>query len=109
MLKKMIKTSSVLIDQSDVALEHARAIFSKIKIDTLPDLYQKANNRAQPSSECSVCLCPLGTKPISLLSCSHVIHEKCRVQLEKFFDSPSCPMCRQTYTFINTIASAEGL
>ena len=47
--QRMMKTSSVLIDQSDVALEHARAIFSKIKIDTLPDLYQKANNRAQES------------------------------------------------------------
>lgn len=104
----MTKNSSVLIDQSDVALEHARAIFSQIKIDTLPDLYQKANSRAQPSSECSVCLCLLGTKPISLLSCSHVIHEKCRVQLEKFVDTASCPMCRQNYTFINSVAGSEG-
>ena len=45
----MIKNSSFLIDQSDVALEHARAIFSQIKIDTVPDLYQKANSRAQES------------------------------------------------------------
>lgn len=47
--QKMVKNSSFLIDQSDVALEHARAIFSQIKIDTVPDLYQKANSRAQES------------------------------------------------------------
>ena len=45
----MIKNSTFLIDQSDVALEHARAIFSQIQIDTVPDLYQKANSRAQES------------------------------------------------------------
>jgi len=108
-MSKLQKDSAELITQSDIALEKARQIFSQIKLDPaiIHDQYREARKRAQcESTECPVCLVPLGTKPISLLSCSHVLHDQCRSQLESFVDEIKCPMCRQNYTYITENRSA---
>lgn len=44
--------------------------------------------------ECSICLEPLGTSTLSVLSCSHALHTNCLAQLRKYGVSQSCPLCR---------------
>jgi hypothetical protein len=104
---RVVDNSEFLIDQSDAVLKRAREIFSCITLDQteLPDQYKNAKIRAKSTHECPVCLTPFGKKSVSLLSCSHAIHEKCRIQLDKFMDSPLCPLCRQNYTFVNSLIS----
>jgi len=107
-MSKLQKDSEDLVIQSEIALEKARQIFSQIKLDPdiIDDQYREARKRAQPEALCPVCLVNLGPKPISLLSCGHVLHVKCRVQLESFVDQISCPLCRSPYTFTNSTCSA---
>ena len=124
---KVVNESEFLINQSDIgiaakrtdhplrsvksdltrekALQHVRDIFSKITLDqsTMSNQYESAKIRAKRCSECPVCLAPFGKKSVSFLSCSHAIHEHCRIQLDRFMDSPSCPLCRQNYTFVNSV------
>jgi len=100
---RLQRDSEALIDQSEIALRRARLIFSQVTLTeaTIDDQYQAARKRAQSDAQCPVCLVMLGTRPVSLLSCGHVLHVKCREQLESFVDQIACPLCRQAYTFVN--------
>ncbi len=65
-------------------------------------------------NDCAVCMCsislrpvkrqsksdpPLDLRPIALLSCSHVFHDRCITSFEVYRkeDVPQCPMCRCSY------------
>ncbi len=50
--------------------------------------------------DCPVCLAPLAmSDSLTLLSCSHVFHDKCLASFERFSLSTNClcPVCRQSY------------
>ena len=68
----------------------------------------KARGALEPTEQCSICLCTLGSSSaatgsgvsagITLLSCSHVFHAVCLDSLEKYCctsgTSRKCPVCR---------------
>lgn len=57
--------------------------------------------RERGMGDCPVCLGPLAScKEVSLLSCSHVFHERCILSFERFSLTPlpNCPVCRAGYT-----------
>lgn len=98
------KESDELILASEIALTAARRIFAKVSIGpiVIAKEFERAVQRTKEISDCPVCISSLGTKSVSFLSCSHIIHETCRIQLEKFCPELKCPICRQHYTFINS-------
>lgn len=73
-----------------------------------------ARAASREDNDCAVCMCsislrpvkrqsksdpPLDLRPIALLSCSHVFHDKCIASFELYRkeDIPQCPMCRCAY------------
>ena len=61
----------------------------------------EATARARGITECPVCLGALcAGEPLTLLSCSHVYHERCLASFERFsLGAPCrCPVCRAVYT-----------
>lgn len=104
--KNSIRDSDHLIQQSELALAAARNIFSKMSAGdqtdkNIPEIFRKAHERSKVCNECPVCLMQLEGKPLALLSCSHVMHDVCRIQLEQFLPQSEpghCPVCRQIYS-----------
>jgi len=71
--KNSILDSDHLIQQSELALAAARNIFSQISAGdqshtVIPEMFHKANKRAETCHECPVCLMQLRGKPLALLS-----------------------------------------
>lgn len=61
----------------------------------------EATARARGLTECPVCLGALcAGEPLTLLSCSHVYHERCLASFERFSLGAACrcPVCRAVYT-----------
>ena len=97
----MISETDKLLEASEDALAASRRIFSQIKLapEKESEEFQAAAERCIQDRSCSVCLCPFKGKTVALLSCSHVIHDTCRIQLESFSGKTCCPVCRQSYSF----------
>jgi len=97
----MISNTDKLLEASEDALAASRRIFSQIKLapEKESDEFQPAVERCLQDKSCSVCLCPFKSNTVALLSCSHVIHDTCRIQLESFTGKTLCPVCRQSYSF----------
>ncbi len=68
---------------------------SLTKIDNLA--LEEANKRNSHNEDCSICLSSLNCKsrPLVLLSCSHLFHKTCVENLENFCQLKKCPICRE--------------
>ncbi|XP_064387866.1 RING finger protein 32-like [Halichondria panicea] len=102
-----------MLSECDQSLEKARSVMRAFDIctDQDDDLWTSAREKAKSHllSDCSVCLTHLTQphtltkpRPLTLLSCGHLLHTSCINSLEQYSDSCAhlCPLCRSPYSKI---------
>ena len=126
------RQASHIMAQADDSIAKMREAFALFDLTVASSTvaWEEVQSKASQhfSSDCSVCLMPLLAsaasagevhavavshgRPLSLLSCGHVLHETCIEALEHFAAPPEtseasresliylCPLCRTPYTRI---------
>lgn len=93
-----------LFAEIDSSVAASRAMMGEEAVDWRA---VEAFARGRGFSDCPICLAPFeGSEKLSLLSCSHVFHERCVLSFERFSISSvcSCPVCRACYTKTTIVA-----
>ena len=74
------------------------------KADRAPQLQtslnasQDAQSPVAAEEKCAICLNLLSDEPASTLSCTHVFHTSCVLELQKLDVKQACPLCRSSLT-----------
>lgn len=103
--------AEILLAQSDSNMSACRAAMKLCELHLMAAELDWELIRAKAGqhllSDCPVCLCPLQLsqpravpRPLSVLSCGHLLHEICIEALEKFSSEETvhlCPLCRAPY------------
>lgn len=90
-----------LFAEIDCSVASSRAVFALGGGGAMDWAGVEATARGRGLTECPVCLGALCVgEPLSLLSCSHVYHERCLASFERFSLGAACrcPVCRDVYT-----------
>ncbi len=102
-------------------LRAALAPVHKSAVDWV-DAHARALSRGP--SDCPICLAPMGSlgalaapavccgsERLTLLSCSHVLHDRCLLSFEAFSVklAPTCPVCRSEYAKLAIDGFVEGV
>ncbi|KAJ3213078.1 RING finger protein 32 [Dinochytrium kinnereticum] len=116
--ERATRTMEEMLKSLEDEVENSRKLFnSAIDLLTTPswDNVLKAVLKRTPDpyhENCAICLSKLGERQVSLLTCSHMFHEKCIAGLELFCDQKAtCPICRGQYTrtCMDTVMESHGI